>query len=213
MNQARGNDPDVFTRLDLLGLKPTVLEAAVEAGMGAAFACTGYNPPNAAGFYAWSEGVRMLRERLCPLGWKAVNEGNYATVESPDGTMAIAVAAGDAATGTTATPATRSTKGPVTRTKIASNQLSFADIAEGFPPAREQSNVQRTWLLLHYFDDDAHEIRLELSLPERLEAGRVTKWRERIVLAPVPFTRTVEASTEEPSDELDVPVRRREVHE
>ncbi len=42
---------------------------------------------------------------------------------------------------------------------------------------------KQTWFLLHYWDEDADEIRVELSLPaEMTPDGFVIQWRERIIL-------------------------------
>ena len=45
-----------------------------------------------------------------------------------------------------------------------------------------------TWMLLSYSDEEAGEIRVELSLPRHIDgAGFVKSWTERIILRSAPF--------------------------
>jgi hypothetical protein len=41
-----------------------------------------------------------------------------------------------------------------------------------------------TWLLLFHTDDDG--LHVELSLPDRIDEGRITRWAERIILPVFP---------------------------
>ena len=104
----------------------------------------------------------------------------------PDQTIAIVIAQGTDATGTEQELRTRYHRGPVMREAIERNQLSFALISpEDFPP-EEQLQGPATWLLLYYIDRNAEEIRLELSLPQRMDKlGYVVSWRERVMLPPL----------------------------
>jgi len=197
-------------RLHDLGVDEGTLRQAVEYGLRHAFSCTKHDPPNLPGIIAWGKGIRSLRDRLVPLGWTADNSRNYATVVGPDGKIAIAVAAADAGTGhTDATPTTRSTKGPATKSAVHRNQLSFADVVEAFPRPQETSEADQTWLLLHYVDEEAEEIRSELSLPVHMDGnGYVDSWSERIIIGPIPHIPEPLADAEA-GEEIDVPVVRR----
>src|SRR6266508_4521445 len=197
-------------RLRGLGVDEETLRQAVEYGLRHAFSCTKHDPPNLPGIIAWGKGIRSLRDRLVPLGWTTDNSRNYATVVSPDGKTALAVAAADAGTGRPkSTPSTRSTKGPATKAAVDRNQLSFADVVDAFPKPQETEKADRTWLLLHYVDEEAEEIRAELSLPVHMDGnGYVDSWLERIILEPIPHIPTP-VEDFDVGEEIDVPVERR----
>jgi hypothetical protein len=154
----------------------------------------------------WGKPMRFLRDRLVPRGWRSENKQNYATVVHPEGHHAITVAAGDAHTGIPdRTPTTRTEKGPVTREAVNGNQLHFGEIVESFRPFVHR----QTWLLLHYFDEETDEIRMELALPTDMTAdGFVGAWLERIILSPVALSPNpgTDVDTEE---QIDVDVQRR----
>lgn len=178
-------------RLAELGLTADILRDSLEEGWRVAADCTKHDPPNLPGIIVWGKTIRHLRDRLVPAGWRSNNTMNYATVISPDKMTALGVAAGDECTGRDGlTPCTRSAKGPATRRALDVNQLTFSDYAHHFPrPSRRLVTglQRRTWLLLHYVDEDEGEIRLELSLPSEMDdQGRIVAWRERIALAPIP---------------------------
>jgi hypothetical protein len=42
----------------------------------------------------------------------------------------------------------------------------------------------RMWFLLYYAGEDAFQV--ELSLPEAIDGGRITRWTERILLPVIP---------------------------
>lgn len=197
---------DAARRLDGFGLRLDDLGAAVRHGLHAAATCTPHDPPNFAGLLGWGRTVRGLRDTLVPRGWHVDNSRNYPTAVSPDGTIAIAVAAGDYNTGLAGTPATRSAKGPATREAVVLNQMSFAELDASF--ALGVPVPKSTWLLLHYNDKSAKEVRMELSLPAGFdEEGVVTDWHERIILPPLT---TAYEPPDDPGDSpIDVPIVRR----
>jgi len=86
-------------RLDELDVPEAILRNAVQSGLEHAFACTYHDPPSLPGIITWGKTVRHLRDALVTQGWKPDSTRNYATVVSPNEAVAIAVAAGDAATG------------------------------------------------------------------------------------------------------------------
>jgi hypothetical protein len=177
-------------RLHDLGVDEETLREAVEYGLRHAFSCTKHDPPNLPGIIAWGKGIRSLRDRLVPLGWAPDNSRNYATVVSP-------------------APSTRSTKGPATKAAVDRNQLSFADVVDAFPKPQETDEADQTWLLLHYVDEEAEEIRAELSLPVHMDgSGYVDTWLERIILEPIAHVPTPMEELDL-GEEIDVPVERR----
>lgn len=209
--------PYAATALSALGLTEATLLESAEWGLRHAFSCTLHEPPSVPGVIAWGKIVRGLRDRLVPAKWTPNDANNYATVVSPSGRDAIAVAAGDAGTGVAgANVATRTNKGPVTRAKAGDNQLSlFEMVAEQFPSPQALPDAGvRTWLLLHYVDEEAEQIRVELSLPTGLdENGRVIGWHQRIILTPIPHLPEPFAETAPPAaetdGEIDIHIRRR----
>ncbi len=139
--------------------------------------------------------IRQLRELL--PAWHAQRPDGYEITIAPSGTHAVAVAAGDAATGTLDSriqPSNRSAKGHQTRRAVERNQPSFyahrPDIWEVDPTANTDlvAAPTQTWILLFLVkldDVDGPEIRFEFSLPAQIERGYVTRWRERIVFPPI----------------------------
>jgi hypothetical protein len=198
-------------RLDELAVNEDVLRDAAQTGIEAAGTCTAHDPASLAGFLTWAKATRALRDELVPQGWSPGERRNYATVVNPSGTFAIAVAGGNAATGQReATLRTRTEKGPATKEAVQENeQLSFADRDSAFGQRSPEGDGRHTWLLLHYYDEQAEEIRVELSLPSRITDGYVTAWRERLILAPIPLTSGSNQEAEEPEEEIDVQVERK----
>ncbi|HEX8075217.1 MAG TPA: hypothetical protein VF545_09575 [Thermoleophilaceae bacterium] len=198
-------------RLSELGVAEDVLREAVQVGQHHASDCTAHDPRGLSGILVWGKTVRELRDRLVPLGWRSSDDRNYATVVNPVQTFAIAVAGGDVNTGRRgAEPSTRTDKGPATQDAVKLNrQLSFSDIDQSFPKFQPEGPGLQTWMLLHHADEDAQEIRVELSLPAGMTGGLVTDWQERIVLSPVPFMpHAVEVA--EPDDHaIDIRIDRR----
>ena len=168
-----------------MGLDVETLTTAVLRAATARFACTDFHPPSAPGFYMFAEGVRALREQLCPppRAWEPNDDSNFCTVVSPDGKIAIAVAGGDDATGDRdRTPSTQHPKGPLTLAAVAMNQTSFAFAS----PPRPKTDGPKTWFLLIAVTPT--EVRTELSLPEAMsEAGWITSWNTRLILPPIPL--------------------------
>lgn len=123
---------DVRSRLADLGLEETSIAEVVRRGYGVFISATANDPPLFPGFAAWAQMVRALREYLLPQQWERSDENNYSLVINPAGTVAIAVATGDDATGTTnANPTTKSSKGPSTVEAVTSNQFQ---LSLDFPP-------------------------------------------------------------------------------
>lgn len=182
---------DVQTRLAQLGLDEAALTEIVKRGYLAFASCTVNDPPLYPGFSAWAIMVRALREYLVPAGWDRSDENNYSLVINAPGTVAIAVATGDEATGRPdGVPTTKSSKGPSTASAVTGNQLQleliFPPVEMPVAPERADSEDQRmTWILLVHRGRE--EVRCELSLPTSMGIdGRVDGWQERIILGAIP---------------------------
>lgn len=207
----------VEDRLGELGLKAERLGETVRRGYVAFISCTPNDPPLFPGFSAWAMMVRGLREYLLPEGWERSDENNYSLVINSAGTVAIAVATGDAATGRVEEqPTTKSSKGPSTAEAVTSNQLTLDLI---FPPVElpqasrplGQDQQRTTWILLVHRSQG--EVRCELSLPTSMGPdGRVDGWQERIILGAIPTdpdVLEVAPPTPPQQPDIDVAVKRR----
>jgi hypothetical protein len=138
-------------------------------------------PPSARGQRAWSDGTEELRLRLEPLGWRVpeipmLDSAGF--VVSPDGSAAIAMVAGDAATGRSAyVPQVRYPRGPVS-TDFVQGSLFPTHV----PEERPRINL---YYLLHNIA--LGEWRAELSRPAAIgKGGRVTEWTSRIQIVTDP---------------------------
>ena len=206
---------DVTSRLTALDLRREYLSEAVRFGASYAAECTDHDPSSLAGTLLWGKTTRLLRDQLIPLGWNACNQRNLPVTVHPKGKWAIAVVSGDGCTGIPhMTPATRYDRGPATRQVVSSNQLSFSALSESWAEQVAALTMQ-TWFLLHYRDEDADEIRVELSLPaEMTRDGFVIQWSERIILGMVGEGQPLEPAVSDDSidpavDVIDIPVLRK----
>lgn len=207
---------DVRSRLAELGLEETLIAEVVRRGYGVFISATANDPPLFPGFAAWAQMVRALREYLLPQQWERSDENNYSLVINPSGTVAIAVATGDDATGTTnSNPTTKSSKGPSTVEAVTSNQFQLSLDFPPVPvpaPARptDTEDKRMTWILLVH--RAMNEVRCELSLPSSMGPdGRISSWQERIILGSIPVDPEALEITPppQPLPDINVDVKRR----
>lgn len=205
-------EDDGDRRLVELGMTARALRECARIGYGFAAACTAHDPRSLPGTLAWGKGTGHLRDEMVLEGWKADSTQNLETVVHPTGSHAVALASGTSTTGMrdTIPPRTRTPKGPATSRVVERNaQLSFAGRHPAFGEELIAEGARETWLLLHHYDADAEEIRLELSLPSEMRGKQVTGWRERILLEPVPFSTDINFDDDEDDGDIDVDVTRR----
>jgi hypothetical protein len=206
---------EVRSRLAELGLEETSIAEVVRRGYGVFISCTANDPPLFPGFAAWAQMVRALREYLLPQNWERSNENNYSLVINPEGTMAIAVATGDDATGRVGvTPTTKSSKGPSTVEAVTSNQfqlsLDFPPVSISSPEQLADDDKRMTWILLVH--RAVSEVRCELSLPRSMgNDGHIDSWQERIILGSIPVdTELLEITPSQPSQpDINIDIKRR----
>lgn len=190
-----------------MGLRTDWLRDAVQRGLAAGAQCTANDPLILRSLLDWGKTVGYLRDHLLVEGWRRSRRFQYETVVSPDGRLAIAVAAGDFGTGMGHLPVrTRSPKGPATDVAILVNTgastVEMSELFESFPAA-DPLPTNKTWILLFFADDLKNEIRLELSLPTGLADDRqVAVWGERIILQAITWGGTG-SSQVVPDDDLD----------
>jgi hypothetical protein len=207
------SDPNnVLDSLASLGLTEVVLQNAAMQGYFARANCTLHHPPTFHGVAAWGETVRSLRDCLAPMGWKYCDKRNYSRSISPDGNIAIVVAAGDEATGMEeGSPCTKSPKGPTTVDALEvnrTNQLCIPGLEISEPVSEDEEMNPTTWIfLIHHASD---EIRSELSLPvEQGNGGRISVWKKRILLRP--YLLDSDSIIIEPPDspDIDISIKRK----
>jgi hypothetical protein len=169
-------------RLAELGLSIALIERVVRRADADVATFTELDPPIMLGLTRWGRVSRYLREELVPEGWTYDNPRNLARTIHPSGEFAIVAATGDELTGLEGLlPTTRYRKGDATVQAVAVNEQLTFDFGDDF--TAEVTSAARallTWILL-FFEDEA-EIRVELSLPDGIEDGRITSWAERIIL-------------------------------
>jgi hypothetical protein len=197
-----------------MGLTEEILLNVVRSGVLARRDCTPNHPPIFAGISAWANAVRTLREQLLPKNWTRTDEGNYSLVIHPNGNIAIALATGDENTGNlSATPMTKSPKGPSTRSAVAVNlsQMSlfqeFEDLVSDFDSPSPESRL--TWLLL--MARVGNKVKSELSLPISC-VGKVNAWEERIILSDIdldPNTDIFSAPIVPQMPDIEIDIRRK----
>lgn len=148
--------------------------------------CTDNDPPSAPGFYAWAKRVRGLRDKKVPDGWAPNDDGNFSTIERPDGLISIAVATGDGRTGWRGyQPRTKYPKGPRMVSAIERNSEQgglFGDEMKAvLVPSLDRPT---TWVwLCNRVGDTLYS---ELSLPDEIAPdGQVVGWARRIFLQPI----------------------------
>ena len=201
----------VLTRLAQLGLTEAPLLQSVKASYIAKANCTDNHPPLYPHIAAWSEAVRTLRDALKPEGWTRFNDQNSPKTVSPDGTVSIIVSTGNDATGNDkASPATSSSKGPITADAIEVNrslQLFLPGMELPVELLDDDEQVS-TWILLVHHAKN--ELRAELSLPLDVGTdGRVSVWKERIILSAQPLDIETVVIMPPVQPDIDVAVRRK----
>ena len=189
-NSVHDEEADVAARLSAIGLQPDWLRDSVQQGLADGAQCTANDPVILRSLLDWGKTVGYVRDHLLVHGWQRSRRFGYETVVSPDGSLAIAVAAGDAGTGMKDMPVrTRSPKGPATDVAILVNTgattIEMSELFASFPAA-DPLPTNKTWILLFYADDEENEIRVELSLPTGLADDRqVAVWGQRLILPPI----------------------------
>lgn len=197
-----------------MGLSEATLRDIVARGLAARNQCNPFHPPSYPGTAQWAETHVALRETLTRGGWRADDTGNFSTVVSPDGRIAITIAAGTDRTGKPGLPApqTRYKRGPMTHRAVRHNrQLELnlfptSNSTEAGDPSLERP--AQTWILLIATRHDG--LRAELSRPSDFdEGGRVVAWSERILLESLEVEPNIGLDLDDDHDDsIDVPVER-----
>jgi len=203
---------DADARLALLDLSVKSLHEAIEFGDGYRQECEpGLDPAALGGFMHWGKTVRRLRELLIPRLWRAANDGGLETVVNEAETVAIAVCAGDEATGNPErSPQTRYPRGPASIIAALRNNNGQGKFVFDDRVLRASQGLKRnTWMLLVYATE--HEIRAELSLPRSLSetSRKIVGWHERIVLPTIIRDGKPIGPTADDEDDIEFDVKRK----
>jgi hypothetical protein len=177
-------------RLSSLGLSVGLFERVARRVDAEVATCTPLDPPIMFGMTRWGRTARYFREEVVPLGWTFDNPRNLPRTINPARTFAVVPTTGDELTGLVIaglTPSPKYPKGYATELAVAANeQLTLDLLLEDVAGGQTVPDGILTWLLL--FHVTADDYRLELSLPDQIENGRITSWAERIILPFFPRT-------------------------
>jgi hypothetical protein len=205
-------------RLVQLDLIAAELQQVVLVGYTAAADCTDHEPRTFVGMMPWGRGLGHLRDLTAPRGWRADRVDNYETAAHPSNSHCVAICSGSPDTGRLkGMPRTRNPKGKMTRRMVERNrQLSLGHgngVSAGTgEPVVVGAEDRETWLLMHYYDRENEEIRLELSSPSEMTGKQITDWRERIIIEPVSFSGEIDAPIEDLDEQelqIEIDVTRR----
>lgn len=186
--------PNTIHHLDLLtelGLKPELILKVGNKALAAYHETTLHDAVSAAGQYAYLAAVRSIRDELCPRGWEPHVKHNLEMTVNPETGISILVSSGNKDTGKEhGNPKTKNPKGNQTK-KI----VSFNDRQLRLPTMEykvKNVSLNNIWLLLYHIDTTKSQMRLELSLPVKMdfEDGYVTGWNKRIILPHIDFDHT-----------------------
>jgi hypothetical protein len=207
-----------------MGLRSSPLRDAVLAGHLERISFTPNDVATRPGYTMWATPLRYLRDAFAANGFTGARPGGFEVLRSPDGSYHVTVAEGTRATGVTdgPMPSTRIERGPLTGQAVEGNRHQIRFAANVVPLARNEipgTEGPKTWILLHHFDADANELRVELSLPVEFtrtskrgesERGVVTAFEPRLVLPPIQLAAIAELpADDEGDDEIEIPVERR----
>jgi hypothetical protein len=198
-----GDDADA--RLAEFGLTADLLRQVAGAAYTDASQSSALEPRSYPGTTKWAKGTRYFREATIVDGWEPDSTDNFESTINPSGTQAVALVGGTPDTGRKdATPRNARKRGAAAVRAVKKGQLNLLESALTLDTAAPD-----LWMFLHHHDEDAAEIRLELSLPNTIEAGFVTSWTERIVIAAEPFDGITRSIADDGDPDVDVDVRRR----
>lgn len=220
----------VASHLFGLGLSSDVLRDAALAGHVDAISCTSNDVATRQGYVRWGTPLRYLGDHYAAAGWTRERPKGFELLVNPDRTVALGVAPGNHWTGIERDPVTREPRmphsridrGPMTAQIIVGNrdQIPFDAAAHpAFAPGLLPGLT--TWLLLHYWHEDAmtgrDELRLELSVPVEFsrnpnnDRGFITRFEPRLILPTIDLGQTDDhVNDEDGGDEtIDIEISRR----
>jgi len=200
-------------RLEELGVAVEALQRAIAAGHAARITTTDNDAPLIPGTYAWGATLRVLRDELCPRGWRKADPGNFSLVINDNRRINIVVESGDRFTRLAhVSPRTKSLKGLYMEAVTLRNQLE----TDMFPEALAE-DLRRVAAILEYptyillTNITKEQYRAELSRPHEMDANQIVSWGERIFITDMEdqFGQREALPLEDDDGDIDVPVRRK----
>lgn len=200
-------------RLEEIGIPLEALQRAVAAGHAARITTTANDAPQIPGTYAWGTTLRVLRDELCPRGWRKADPGNFSLVINDKRKINIVVESGDRFTRLAhASPRTKSLKGLYMEAVALRNQVENDMFPETL--AEDLRRVAAiigypTYILLTHITDEQY--RAELSRPKDMDGKQIVSWDERIFVpdSDDPFGERKPVPLETDDADIDIPVLRK----
>jgi hypothetical protein len=206
---------DVARRLAQFGMTRDQLLEVVRACVSGAGNVTENDPPGSQGWEIYRFGVRRFREVLRGESWRSDNTDGLATIVNEQLKIRIAVTNTNNDTGLpdpNSFPQNRNRKGPTSDKAVEAN-LAFLPGVE-WPLATKPHSPTPvseliTWHFCIYINGD--EVRAELSLMDKIEAGFFTGCIERIIILKPDDWKSVDlpSADDDFGPELEVHVRPR----
>jgi len=200
--QRRADDE---TALRNLGLSSSPLLESVSIGLSAAeLVDFARDPRILRGIWVWGKIFGALCGALQPDGWRKVEKMNWPRMINADGSVAIAVMAGDENTGAGPSARPKYRRGPMAIVAVAVNQLCL-ELGDATQKAAQVSDAEllRTYFLLYRRTADA--IHVQLALPSEMKNGAVVTWAECINVGTLELV-TVDEEAADAGRAFDVPV-------
>jgi hypothetical protein len=164
-----------------IGVTTEELHVAVQHGAADAALVTEHSAAASFGWRMFDGTLTSIRDQWVVRGWRAARPGGLEVVVRKDNGLQITPSMGTEDTGIReGHPTCKHDRGAASAVAIEENQSSFGEVAHG-DAAWERI---RTWWLMYCIAvrGDEKFVRAELSLPLRVENGRITEWGYRVLL-------------------------------
>ncbi len=196
--------PTPDERLAELGLRLSVLDRAITAGIDARAASPPFGPTNAPGLLDWIHRVGTLRQLLAADGWERLDQWNAGLIRHPSRPILLGTLQGNRGTGSQDAPLRSDyAKGPAIAAMMRDNDHDQFALFEN---ARNEG--LKLWFLVTYPLQLADRLVVlrEVSQPEPTPQNQVIdRWAHRIPLPAMEFPQ-IKAPTVDVPEEVDFPV-------
>jgi hypothetical protein len=196
---------DVKTQLSEIGITEEIVILAISAGLRERKKVTKFHPVTTAGSRMWEEVIAWLRIGLISLTdvtWRFSHEKGLSLTYNKASATTLVVSSGNKNTGfKDELVKTKNAKGPSTLEYVGRNLSLFDDLDDSCTGIEKiVADPNETWVLLYFVDEQAQEIRYELSLPKGMHQAdgklKIDEWENRIIFTPVPFSSLFDSVTE-----------------
>lgn len=191
-----------------IGVSVSELHSALDYGAADAALVTANSAAASYGWRMYDGTLTAMRDQLARRGWQLARPGGLEVAMRKDKLVQITPAMGTDGTGLrSGHPTCKHHRGSATVIAVEDNQTSLADLA----PHEAAWRKTQTWWLMYCIvvREDEKLVRAGLSLPLRVENGRITEWGYRVLLGERPIGSTTIANIPEPAPEPTIPQLRR----